>query len=85
MPEDGYFVTSFTLCNGYKAFVDGKEVNPEQVNKAFIGFSLQKGAHEITLEFHAPGKALGILISCLAAAFLFLSVLIHHIRHARHK
>ena len=63
----------------------GKEVNPEQVNKAFIGFSLQKGAHEITLEFHAPGKALGILISCLAAAFLFLSVLLHHIRHARHK
>lgn len=85
MPEDGYFVTSFTLCNGYKAFVDGKEVKPEQVNKAFIGFSLQKGAHEITLEFHAPGKALGILISCLAAAFWFLSVLLHHIRHARHK
>ena len=85
MPEDGYFVTSFTLCNGYKAFVDGKEVKPEQVNKAFLGFPIQKGAHEITLEFHAPGKDLGILISCLAAAFLFLSVLLHRIRHARHK
>ena len=85
MPEDGYFVTSFTLCNGYKAFVDGKEVKPEQVNKAFLGFPIQKGAHEITLEFHAPGKNLGILISCLAAAFLFLSVLLHRLRHARHK
>ena len=85
MPKDGYFVTSFTLCNGYKAFVDGKEVKPEQVNKAFIGFPIQKGAHEITLEFHAPGKALGILISCLAAAFLFLSALLHRIGHARHK
>ena len=85
MPEDGYFVTSFTLCNGYKAFVDGKEVKPEQVNKAFLGFPIQKGAHEITLEFHAPGKDLGILISCLATAFLFLSVLLHRIRHARHK
>ena len=73
MPEDGYFVTSYTYSKGYTAYVDGLKVAPVQVNKAFVGFPLQKGAHEIILEFHAPGKSLGLIFSCLAAAFLVLT------------
>lgn len=81
MPEDGYFVTSYTYSNGYKAYVDGTEVTPVQVNKAFVGFPLQKGAHEIVLEFHAPGKSLGLILSCLAALFLILWNLLCLPRH----
>lgn len=81
MPEDGYFVTSYTYSNGYKAYVDGTEVTPVQVNKAFVGFPLQKGAHEIVLEFHAPGKSLGLIFSCLAALFLILWNLLCLPRH----
>ena len=72
MPEDGYFVTSYTFSSGYQAYVDGEKVTPVQVNKAFVGFPLKKGAHSIQLEFHAPGKTLGFLVSGLAAALLVL-------------
>ena len=72
MPEDGYFVTSYTFSSGYQAYVDGERVTPVQVNKAFVGFPLKKGAHSIQLEFHAPGKTLSFLVSGLAAALLVL-------------
>jgi len=42
MSQDGYFVTSYTFSRGYTAYVDGKEVEPVQVNKAFVGFSITK-------------------------------------------
>ena len=60
MPKDGYFVTSYTFSKGYIVCVDGKEAAPVQVNKAFLGFPLQKGAHEIQIEFHAPVSHLGL-------------------------
>lgn len=81
MPEDGYFVTSYTFSGGYKAYVDGTQVTPVQVNKAFVGFPLQKGAHEIILKFHAPGKSLGLIFSCLAALLLILWNLLCLPRH----
>ena len=83
MPEDGYFVTSYTYSRGYTAYVDGKEVATEQVNKAFVGFPLQKGAHEIRIEFHAPGKSIGLLLSLAAAVVLILSQALT--RMPRHK
>ena len=70
MPEDGYFVTSYTFSQGYKALVDGKDVATVQVNNAFVGFPLQKGTHEIILEYHAPGKTVGIILSCAALMVL---------------
>lgn len=70
MPEDGYFVTSFAFSNGYQVFVDGEEQKPEMVNKGFLGFSLKKGAHEISVRFHAPSKFMGTLFSYTAAVLL---------------
>lgn len=63
MEEDGYFVTSFAFSQGYSATIDNKKVTPVKVNKAFVGFPLTKGAHEIVVEFHAPGKAAGGFVS----------------------
>lgn len=71
MEEDGYFTTSLPMSHGYQASVNGKKLEPETVNQAFVGFPLKKGAHEITISFHAPGKVSGCILSCLA--FLYLS------------
>lgn len=70
MDQDGYFVTSFVWADGYTAFVDGEKVTPECVNKSFLGFPIKKGAHEITVKFHAPGKTAGCVISLLALIYL---------------
>lgn len=70
MKQDGCFVTSFAYSNGYQAFVDGKKVQPIKINKAFVGFPLKAGHHEITLSFRAPGKSAGCCISLLALCYL---------------
>ena len=70
MDQDGYFVTSFVWADGYTAFIDGEKVTPECVNKSFLGFPIKKGAHEITVKFHAPGKTAGCVISLLALIYL---------------
>ena len=81
MPKDGYFVTSYTFSKGYIVCVDGKEAAPVQVNKAFLGFPLQKGAHEIQIEFHAPGKSLGAALSFVAFALLIFYNVAYGLRH----
>ena len=81
MPKDGYFVTSYTFSKGYIVCVDGKEVAPVQVNKAFLGFPLQKGAHEIQIEFHAPGKSLGAALSLVAFVLLIFYNTAYGLRH----
>lgn len=68
--QNGYFVTSLPYENGYVAYLDGREIPVSIVNTAFVGFPLPKGTHSITLEFRAPGKTAGLLLS-LIGFFLF--------------
>lgn len=70
--KDGYFVTSLPLQKGYEAQVDGKKVNIENVDKAFVGFPLEKGSHEIKITFHAPGKSIGLVMSLVSLVLLFI-------------
>lgn len=73
--KDGYFVTSLPIQNGYQAFVDGKEVEIETVNTAFVGFPITKGSHQIQITFTPPGRNLGIAISLLALAVLAVGMI----------
>lgn len=71
--QDGYFVTSLPIQNGYRAFVDGQEVAIETVNCAFVGFPLSAGEHEIVIVFTPPGRTAGMVVSIAGlAALLFL-------------
>lgn len=75
MEQEGYFVTSFAFSRGYRAYVDGKEVQPVKVNKAFVGFPIKKGVHEIAITFHAPGKLPGAVLTLLAFGYLMMGSL----------
>ena len=61
--KKGYFVTSIPYDKGMKGYIDGKEVKVEIVNKAFCGFVLGKGQHEVVLSYVAQGKKLGVIMS----------------------
>lgn len=63
MKEDGYFITSYPIQKGYEVQVDGKYTEIETVNKAFVGFPLSKGVHDISIKFYSPGKVLGQIVS----------------------
>jgi uncharacterized membrane protein YfhO len=61
--NDGYFITSLPYQNGYRAYVDGKEIPIDIVNTSFVGFPLTKGNHTIQITFNAPGKSFAFYIS----------------------
>ncbi len=70
----GYFVTSIPYDPNFEVQVDGVKILPEKVNTSFLGFSLPKGRHAITITYHAPGFALGKCISATGFA-LFAGLL----------
>ena len=70
MNKDGYFITSYPYRKGYQVFVDGKEVNYEKVNTAFVGFPLSKGNYQIEINYFAPGFKAGLAISILSLLIL---------------
>ncbi len=71
--ESGLFYTSVLYCDGWKAYVDGKEVEIKPIGDTFIAFELVEGEHEIFLEYKTPGIKAGVIISVIGlAAFVML-------------
>ena len=54
--------------------MDGREVEPGQVNTCFVGFPVGEGEHEIVIRYQAPGFVAGCLISMISG-ILFLTVI----------
>jgi uncharacterized membrane protein YfhO len=77
--HDGYFATTIPYAKGFDITVDGKKQSYERVNTAFVGFPIDKGNHEIVLEFHAPGKTAGLL--CSALGLLLYGLTLRRRRH----
>ncbi|MBS7020845.1 MAG: YfhO family protein, partial [Firmicutes bacterium] len=73
--NDSYFVTSIPYDEGFTIKVDGKEIKYEKVNRAFIGFQLEKGKHQITFDYESPMKRAGIVTS-VSGFILFLIILV---------
>ncbi|HJF39701.1 MAG TPA: YfhO family protein, partial [[Clostridium] spiroforme] len=69
--EDGYLVTSFPYQKGFSVLIDGKEVESECVNTAFLGTKISKGKHDVEIVFNAPMKNIGL---CLSVGGLVLFV-----------
>ncbi len=63
--EDGLFYTSVLYTEGFKAYVDGKEVEITPVADCFIAFALPAGEHTIELKFTPVGLYAGVGISAL--------------------
>ncbi len=61
--EDGYFVTSIPYDEGFEVKVDGKSVESEKVNTAFLGFKIGKGHHRVRIEYTAPWKPQASVVS----------------------
>ncbi|MCM1180402.1 MAG: YfhO family protein [Clostridium sp.] len=68
MQQDGYITTSFPYRRGYRITVDGRTLDPEVVNTAFLGFPIEEGRHQIEIYYEAPGYRLGFFVSLCAFA-----------------
>ncbi|MBQ4105940.1 MAG: YfhO family protein [Clostridia bacterium] len=70
--EDGLFYTSVFHTEGWRAYVDGEEVEITPVADTFIAFELSEGEHSIELRFTPKGMYLGIGITALGAVIFAL-------------
>lgn len=75
--EDGLFYTSVLYDEGWKAYVDGEEVEITPVAKTFCAFELSQGEHEIELKFTPEGMYLGIMVSAVGlVAFALIGIIV---------
>lgn len=65
MKKKGYFVSSIPYDKGFVVYVDNKKIKTEVVNKAFLGFKLNKGKHKIKIVYTSPFFKEGVLLSMI--------------------
>ena len=73
--KDGYFVTTLPYDKGFTIKVDNKKIDYEKVNTAYVGFKISKGKHDIVIEYNAPFKTLGLIMSF---AGIIVYILFYH-------
>lgn len=72
--KDGYFALSIPYDKGFKIKVDGVLTDYEKVNTSFIGFPISKGNHHIEIEYEAPLKKVGMLLSIIGFGCYFIII-----------
>jgi uncharacterized membrane protein YfhO len=75
MGKNGYFVTTIPYDKGFSCYVDGVKVKTVVVNKAFLGFKLLAGKHNIKITYQAPYFKLGVMGSLIGLLLLLISIL----------
>lgn len=73
--ENGLFYTSISYAAGWKAYVDGNEVELTPVGNALLAFPLHQGTHHIELKYTPEGFIPGLCIT-LFAVLVFIAMII---------
>ncbi|HYC59720.1 MAG TPA: YfhO family protein [Thermoanaerobaculia bacterium] len=70
MVDEGWIVLSENAWKGWRAYVDGKRVNTQYANHAFLGVFVPKGQHEVRVTFQPETFTRGRAITLLTIAGL---------------
>ncbi len=81
LARKGLLFFSIPFDPGWQIKVDGKDVEPEKVNLGFIGISLEKGKHEIELNFSPPWIWKGFFISLFSLILILILTFIDRKKH----
>lgn len=73
LSQDGYFITSIPYDSGFVIIDNGRKIDYEKVNTAFLGFPLDKGHHVIKIEYRAKGAQIGRILSVSSLLFLLIT------------
>jgi len=73
--KDGYFTISIPYDKNFNIYVDNKKIDYKLVNKAFIGFPINKGKHIIKLVYNNKYLDIGIVLSILGLLSLLVLVI----------
>ena len=74
--NNGYFKMTVPYDKGFKAYLNGKKIEIEKVDNAFIGFAISKGEYEFKLIYEAPllkeSKYISFIGITSAIVYLFI-------------
>ena len=78
--KDGLFYTSIPYEEGWRAWVDGEEVEITPVGNAMLAFSLSEGTHTVKMSFIPKGFFPGLLIFIGGVGLFIIMCLVSYIR-----
>lgn len=76
--EGEYLVTTIPYDKGFSAFINGKEVEVEIVNKAFVGLRLRDGNNDVVIKYKAPFFVEGIVVSLVGVLLMLIEIFKKH-------
>lgn len=74
--EEGILQLSIPFSDGWKCYVDGKEIETLRVNTAFIGIPLNSGEHNVEFVYHTPWLKAGIICSGIGIISLITIIIL---------
>ena len=77
--EDGLMYTSIIYDRGWKAYIDGKEVEISSINEALLAIPVPAGSHTIELKFFPENLAVGLVIT-IVSTILLITLIVLDIR-----
>ena len=72
--KDGLMYTSIIYDKGWRAYVDGKEVETTSIKGAMLAVPLEAGTHEVELVYSPEGATSGLLITIFSIIVLIACV-----------
>ena len=81
--QDKMLVITLPYQSGWTAWVDGEEVELQQVNYQYMGVNLTAGTHSIRLHYQLPGLKLAFLITGGGLAAFVLIIIFNIIKKSR--
>ena len=81
--QDKMLVITLPYQSGWTAWVDGEEVELQQVNYQYMGVNLTAGTHSIRLHYQLPGLKLAFLITGGGLAAFVLIIIFNIIKKRR--
>jgi len=74
--KEGALFTSIPYSKGWTVYLDGKEVEPEVFEDAFIVLpDMELGEHTVEFKYHVPGLKAGIAVSSLSV-IIFIALMV---------
>lgn len=76
--ENGVLATTIPYDEGFKVFVDNKEMEKILINGVFLGIEVPQGIHHFKIEYQIKGFNLGMGISLAGLMLLVLTVILEY-------
>ncbi len=72
----GILYLAFPYNDGFTVRIDGELTDKLRLGNGFMGINITAGEHEITIEYHTPGRIIGLCVSIIGLVILFIIMII---------